>query len=326
MYKPVKGGGNQGMKEGALQITAPVFNIQGYCIHDGPGIRTTVFVKGCPLSCLWCQNPESNSPRPELMSYKNKCTGCGRCLSVCPQKAVRLCTSEGRAWAETDRNLCIACGLCVEICPSEAREIAGKNMSVEEVLKRVAEDKIFYDSSGGGMTISGGEALMYPDFTESLLRECQKEGIHTAVESCSFASRETINRVFAHVDLGLLDIKHMNSAQHKKLTGVPNECILDNIRHIYRSLNVPMIIRVPVIPGCNDSPENIEATAVFTARELGPEVPLHLLPYHNLGEAKNESLGKASILNIKAPSKERMEELRLTAAAHVRTVQVGGSV
>ncbi|MBT9775495.1 glycyl-radical enzyme activating protein [Clostridium sp. MCC353] len=314
------------MKEEPLRITAPVFNIQGYCIHDGPGIRTTVFVKGCPLNCLWCQNPESNSPRPQLMYYKNKCTGCGRCLGVCPQKAVQMELSEGKAWAKTDRSLCISCGLCTDVCPSEARETAGKDMSVEEVLKRVAEDKIFYDSSGGGMTISGGEALMHPDFAESLLRECQKQGIHTAIETCSFASRETIDRVFAHVDLGLLDIKHMDSARHKELTGVPNEEILENIRHICRDLKVPAIIRVPVIPGCNDSRENIEATARFTAEELGPEVPVHLLPYHNLGEAKNESLGRTSILNMKAPSKERMEELRQLAASHVRNVQVGGSV
>ena len=314
------------MKEEQLRIAAPVFNIQGYSIHDGPGIRTTVFVKGCPLRCLWCQNPESNASRPELMSYGNKCTGCGRCVEVCPQHAVQIVVSDGKAAAKTSRGRCTACGQCVKACPSGAREIAGREMTAEEVFKRVAEDKIFYYSSGGGMTISGGEPLMYPEFTAALLGACREAGIHTAIESSCFASEAAADLVFAHVDLALLDIKHMDPAIHKRLTGVSNEEILARIRHIRRDLKVPMIIRVPVIPTCNDSRENIEATARFVAKELGRDVPIHLLPYHSLGEAKNESLGKASVLKIKPPTADAMEGLKELAEGYGLSVQIGGSV
>jgi pyruvate formate lyase activating enzyme len=312
------------MTQDYMDIRAPVFNIQSYSIHDGPGIRVTVFIKGCPLSCLWCANPESKHPGPQLMTYRSRCTGCARCLPVCPKGAVTMAQSDGKPYAETDRDLCDNCGSCVPACPSGAREISGEEMTVRQVLDRVLADKLFLDDSGGGMTISGGECLLYPDFTEALLCAAKQAGVHTAVETSCFSGRDTIDRIFRYVDLGLPDVKHMDSAVHKKLTGVPNRQILDNIVHIRSDLNVPVNIRVPVIPGCNDSDENITATALFTADKLGPETPIHLLPYHRQGESKNESLGKKMDLSIEPPSDEHMERLKSLAEKYVRNVQIGG--
>ncbi len=307
-----------------MELTAPIFNVQTYSIHDGPGIRVTVFIKGCPLRCLWCANPESNLASPQLMTYRSKCTGCGSCLGVCPRRAIRLEETEGKVRAVTDRALCVNCGACEAACPNGARELAGRPQTVGEVLKQVLRDKLFMDASGGGMTLSGGECLMHPDFSEALLRAAKEQGLHTAVESCCFASREVVDRVFRWVDLGLLDVKHMDSDTHKKLTGVPNERILDNIRHVYRDLRVPVAVRVPTIPGCNDSDENIAATARFVAEELGPDVPVHLLPYHRLGESKNESLGREAGFTAAPPSDEHMQRLKALVESFGLTAQIGG--
>jgi len=312
------------MTDDFLSIQAPIFNVQPFAVHDGPGIRTTVFVKGCPLRCLWCANPESNLAAPQLMTYASKCTGCGSCITVCPQNAITLAERRGKIAAVTDRSLCTDCGVCTAACKTEAREIAGKAMSVGEVMQQVLRDRPFYETSGGGMTVSGGECLMHPEFTEALLFAAKQEDLHTAVESCSFASREVIDRVFRYVDLGLLDIKHMNSETHKELTGVPNEVILDNIRHIHNELRVAVTVRIPVIPGYNDSDENIAATAAFTAGELGTDVPLHLLPYHRLGESKSESLGQTPALMLEVPPAEHMEHLKAIVESYGLTSQIGG--
>ena len=223
------------------QVTAPIFNIQSYSIHDGPGIRTTVFVKGCPLRCIWCANPESNAAYPELMTYSSKCTGCGACVPVCPKGAISVQLQGEKYIAVTDRDKCVNCGACVDACVNSAREIAGKEMTVREVIDKVKGDKLFFDGSGGGMTISGGEALAHPKFSANLFAAAHAEGIHTAIESCCFASRETVDMVFPHVDLALLDVKHMDSVTHEKLVGVPNEYILENIRHVHNDLHVPVI-------------------------------------------------------------------------------------
>ena len=312
------------MTENYQAITAPVFNIQSYSIHDGPGIRVTVFVKGCPLRCLWCANPESNLAKPQLMTYSSKCTGCGSCLETCPNKAISIGPLNDKMVALTDRTLCADCGACVSVCPNEAREIAGKLMRVDEVLEKVQKDRLFIDASGGGMTVSGGECLMYPDFTEALLFAAQEAGLHTAVETCCFASREVVDRVFAYVDLAMIDIKHMNSELHKKYTGVPNEPILDNIRHIYHDLKVPMMISLPTIPGYNDDEINIAATAKFVAEELGSDVHIRLLPYHRLGESKNESLGKKMDMTIPVPTDEFMQARKALVESFGITAQIGG--
>lgn len=308
-------------------IEAPVFNIQTYCIHDGPGIRTTVFVKGCPLRCLWCANPESNLAKPQLMTYSSKCTGCGKCTEICPNGAISIGPyGEGeniKYVAFTNREKCVDCGKCVSICPAEAREIAGKNMTVRECIDKVKKDKLFYDGSGGGMTISGGEALAHPDFAANLFAAAHAEGITTCIESSSFASKEVIDKVFAHVDLALLDVKHMNNELHKKYTGVPNTEILNNIRHIYKDLKVPVIIRVPTIPGYNDDAENIIATAEF-AKELGNDVMVNLLPAHKLGESKNESLGIENKCKIEVPTDVYMQELKKLVEKVGQPCKIGG--
>ena len=301
-----------------MQTVAPVFNIQSYSIHDGPGIRTTVFLKGCPLGCLWCANPESQRVKSELMSYANKCTLCARCENICPWGAIKIVGK-----AITDRSLCTACGACVDACPHSAREIAGKTMSVREVLDRVLEDKLFIEN-GGGVTLSGGEPLAHPDFAQGLLRAAKEEGLHTAIESCCYAKREDIERVFRYVDFAMLDIKHMDSAEHRRLTGVSNEIILDNISFICNELKVPLMISVPVIPGYNDAEENLEKTAEFIATELAGSVPVRLLPYHRMGEGKNESLGKKMDMTIAIPSDERMEQIKeIFDRAGLKT-QIGG--
>ena len=305
-------------------VSTTVFNIQTYCIHDGPGIRVTVFVKGCPLRCTWCANPESNERKPQLMFYRDKCTACGKCVEVCPKHAVMITEKEGVYKALTDRTQCVDCGKCVEVCMAEARELAGKKTTVEEAIQKVKRDKLFMDTSGGGMTISGGECLFCPDFTENLLIAAHEEGIRTAVESSVFASREVVDRVYRHVDLALCDVKHMDSAKHKEYTGVPNEIILENIQHIYHDLHVPVWIRVPVIPGHNDSDENIEAMAAFVSDKLGNDVRVCLLPYHRLGESKNESLGHEMDLSMEIPSDDHMQHLKEIVENYNLETQIGG--
>ena len=306
------------------EVTAPIFNIQSFCIHDGPGIRTTVFVKGCPLRCIWCANPESNAAYPELMTFSNKCTGCGACVRACPKSAISLAEKDGKIVAVTDRKQCVTCGKCEIVCVNDARELSGKLMTVKEVIAQVEGDKLFYEGSGGGMTISGGEALAHPEFCANLFAAAHKEGIHSAIESCSWAKREVIDMVYRHIDIALLDVKHMNSDIHKRLTGVPNELILDNIRHIHNELGKPVIIRIPTIPGYNDSVENIKASGEFAA-SLGSDVSVNLLPYHKLGESKNENLGHPFSLGIEPPTDEHMIELKaLIESCGVSKVQIGG--
>lgn len=312
------------MTEQELQLTAPVFNIQPYSIHDGPGIRVTVFVKGCPLRCLWCANPESHSAKQQLMFYALKCTGCGACKSICPENAITMEEKDGKHIAVTNRNRCIDCGKCENVCPSTARELVGKAMTVEEVLERVLPDKLFMDASGGGITISGGECAAYPAFTAALLKASKEAGMHTAVESSCFGSREAIDAIYQYVDLALLDIKHMDSVTHKEYTGVPNEIILENIRYIHNDLGVETMISVPVIPGYNDTDENISATAKFVVENLGNDVKIRLLPYHRLGESKNDSLGKKMNHAIEVPSAEHMQGLRALVESFGIAAQIGG--
>ena len=309
----------------STQITAPVFNIQTYCIHDGPGIRTTVFLKGCPLRCLWCANPESNEIYPQLLTYQSLCTSCGKCIPSCPHQAIQMTVSgDMPPIVTTDRALCKNCGACIKSCPQKAREIAGDYKTPDDVLKLVLKNKLFLTSSGGGMTLSGGELLLHPVFSEELLKKAQESGLHTAVESCCFAKKETIDRVFAYVNLGLLDIKHMNSKIHEKLTGVPNEIILENICHIYHELNVPVIIRIPIVPGFNDDEENIHKTASFVKEKLGTDVPVHLLPYHNMGTSKAENLGQIPELSISVPKQDHMEHLMKIVESYGLKTQIGG--
>lgn len=306
------------------ELAATIFNIQSYSVHDGPGIRVTVFLKGCPLRCLWCANPESNLAAPQLMSYASKCVGCGKCVPACPNGAITIEEKNGRFISTTDRTKCTDCGVCTTACSIGAREIAGKTMTVAEILAKVQKDRLFIDTSGGGITVSGGEPLMCPDFTAALLRAAKEAGFHTAIESCSYATRAVIDQVYPYVDLGLLDIKHMDSTIHMKYTGVPNEPILENLKHIYHDLKVPFMISLPVIPGYNDSDENIIATARFVSTELGNDVKIRLLPYHRLGESKNDSLGKMMDMSIEVPTNEHMSRLKSIVESVGPSAQIGG--
>jgi pyruvate formate lyase activating enzyme len=298
-----------------------IFNIQRFSIHDGPGIRTTVFMNGCPLHCFWCQNPESQTLRPEIFFDAEKCKGCGKCVQACPEGAVEI--SEGRS--KTNRGLCKGIGKCAEVCPNEARNLIGREATPEEVFKEVAADAIFYQESEGGVTLSGGEPLTQPQFAMSLLKLCKEAGIHTVIETCGYGRWETVRQILNYVDLVLYDFKHMDPVEHEKGTGVSNELILENSKKIHHELFVPILARVPIIPGYNDSVMNIEATAKFIATELGSSIKVHLLPYHRLGETKYERLERPSqSISIEPPSEEHMSELQRIVESFGLTAMIGG--
>jgi pyruvate formate lyase activating enzyme len=298
-----------------------IFNIQHYSIHDGPGIRTTVFFMGCPLRCLWCQNPESQGFQPVIFFDADKCVGCGQCVQACPEGAIQVI--EGKS--KTNRDQCKGHGNCIEVCLYEARSLMGRNATAGEVFEDVNSDAIFYQNSGGGVTISGGDPVAQPDFAISILKLCREAGIHTAIETCGFAKWETLKALLDYTDLVLYDIKHMDAAIHKKYTAVSNEQILDNAKRIRAELKLPMLARLPTIPGYNDSLENMESAARFIAHELGNEVKVHLLPYHRLGETKYERMEiNEGCIHIEPPSDERMEELKKMFESFGLTVAIGG--
>ena len=302
------------------QATGTMFDLQRYSIHDGQGIRTILFLKGCPLSCLWCANPESQSSQRQLMHYTSRCISCFRCLELCPQCALSM-DFETRQ-LDIDEEKCNLCGDCEEFCFQSALAPVGRTMTVADVLDVVERDRAFYDGSGGGITISGGEPLMQPEFSAAVLAACKRIGVGTAMETCGFQRWERAWPALQLVDEVLLDIKAMDSALHKTLTGVPNELILDNARRLAQC-HGNVTIRVPVVPGCNDSEENIRQIAAFTA-EIGLK-NLHLLPYHRMGQKKYEYLGMTYALDeLNPPTPERMQMLRDVVAGYGLEVQIGG--
>ena len=294
-----------------------VFDIQRFSIHDGPGIRTLVFMKGCPLACAWCSNPESQNPHRDIMFMPATCIGCGSCAEACPTGAAKLKT-EFEA-----RRLCRVCGTCVDTCPTNARKLIGRPMSVQEVLSEVDKDIPFYRQSEGGVTITGGEPLLQAEFVTELLRICRERGIHTAVETSGYTSWKTLQKVLTHLDLLLYDVKHMDDRQHMAFTGVGNELILDNLRRAADS-GSRVIIRVAVVPGYNDSSDNLRATAAY-ARSLPGVEEIHMLPYHRLGEAKYERLGRAYALRgISALERDAMNEQARLMESYGLRVSIGG--
>jgi pyruvate formate lyase activating enzyme len=302
-------------------VPGVVFNIQHYSVHDGPGIRTTVFLKGCPLNCWWCQNPEARRLRPELFFNARNCTGCGDCVTACPTGAISL--QDGLS--HTDRSKCDAFGRCVEACPNEARSMAGRKVTAGEVFDEAAADAIFYADSGGGITLSGGDPLAQPEFSGALLNLARAEGIHTVVDTCGHAAWPVARSVLQLADLVLYDLKHMDPVAHEQAIGVSNGLILDNALRIRRELNVPVRIRVPVIPRFNASPENIAAVAQFVASNLGDSIPVDLLPYHRLGIGKHELLETPSEgLAVAPPTSEHMELLRSLVASFGLQARIGG--
>ena len=264
-----------------------IFDIKRYAIHDGPGIRTTVFVKGCPLRCVWCHNPESWSPLPQRLYKENKCIGCATCVEVCPRKGLSL-TEEG---VRFDRSRdCLLCGTCADNCPALALEICGKERDIDSLFDELEKERGVMEHGEGGVTISGGEPLMHPDFTVSFLKKAGRLGFHRAVDTTLFASPEIVKEVCGECELFLVDLKCMDSEKHRLYTGVPNEPILHNLEYI-ASQNHPYYIRIPLIREVNADAGNIEATIRFlSGLERAPEV-IDLLPYHDIGKGKHERMG-----------------------------------
>jgi len=296
-----------------------VFNTQRFSVHDGPGIRTTVFLKGCPLSCLWCHNPEGIAPGPELAFSPKRCIECGECVGVCP----RGLPVPGEAPALGGLDSCLVCGACAETCPSQARQIAGVEMSVSEVIAEIVKDRVFFEESGGGVTFSGGEPLWQPDFLRHLLEASRAKGIHTVVDTCGLVPWDDLESVAAVTDLFLYDIKHMDDETHRRFTGVSNARILSNLRRL-GSLHRRIWVRVPVIPGVNDSPENLRAIGQLAAGTEGVE-KVCLLPYHPLGEDKLRRQGRQSNLeNVGRPTERQMQNLANVVEAAGIATGLGG--
>ncbi|MBE6591426.1 MAG: glycyl-radical enzyme activating protein [Ruminococcaceae bacterium] len=263
-----------------------VFNLQKFCVNDGPGIRTTVFLKGCPLNCLWCHNPESKSSKRELMFNPRLCTLCGKCAYSCKNK----CHSFSEKGHILKRDNCSVCFQCAERCLTGALEISGEYRSAEEVVAEAEKDRVFYENSGGGITLSGGEPLYQFDFAIEILSLAKNKGLHTCIETCGFVKRERIKAAAELVDIFLYDIKLCDSEEHKKYTGVDNALILDNL-HYLDSVGKSIVLRCPVIPGINDTKEHFEGIGEI-ARSLKNLLEVHVEPYHPLGAGKAKLLGK----------------------------------
>ena len=297
------------MEDGAGLLTAKVtgkrgllFNIQRFSIHDGPGIRTTVFMKGCPLVCAWCSNPESQRGQPEIMTVDRKCIGCGKCVEICPQEAIELDES-GR---KIDREKCNLCMECATACPSGAIEAVGRYMTVGDVVAEAERDRPFYRNSGGGVTISGGEPFLQWEFTREVLKECKKRDLATALDTSGYAPWDVVEQVLEYVDLALYDLKYIDSSRHKEDTGVANKLILQNAEKV--SGAVRTWIRFPVIPGHNDSDLEVEMIAEFSSRL--PIEKVSVLPYHGMGAQKYERLGRVYPLEgVTPPSQEHLEDI-----------------
>ena len=263
-----------------------IFNIQKFCLHDGPGIRTTVFFKGCNLRCKWCANPESQKSTRQLTLDKGKCTGCGACVAACPQNARTM----EKTFPIVNKELCKHCGACLDACPGGAIAQEGKIVDTEQVLAEVRKDKVFYDRSGGGVTLSGGEVMLKRPFARELARSLHQEGIHVAVETAGVAEEERFAALLKEIDYVLMDLKHYDSAAHRAGTGRGNERVLANLR-ILRDSGVPYLVRIPVIPGFNDKKEDAAAFARLL-KEMDI-FKVQLLPFHRLGCHKYELLGLA---------------------------------
>ena len=300
-------------------VTGTVFDIRRFSVHDGPGLRTTVFLKGCPLRCYWCHNPEGQHHRRELLYWPERCIGCQSCVAACSTGAI---TWDGKQ-PLTDLAQCKLSGACAEACYAEARQIVGRTMTVEQVMSEVRRDLSFYETSGGGVTFSGGEPLLQADFLRGLLEACQASEIHTALDTSGFATWEIIDRVRSLVDLFLYDIKLMDPVRHRKYTLVFNPRILDNLRHL-AGLGHNIIVRVPIIPGINDDAANLHHTAAFAA-QLGGLRRVDLLPYHGAAAGKYERLHRKYRLPcLQTPSEEHMLGIVRLFEGYGLQVHVGG--
>ncbi len=256
-----------------------IFNIQRYSLHDGPGIRTTIFLKGCPLNCWWCQNPESVSPDPDIMRQQDRCLGCGSCMEICPEGAVRV----GETGPVIDRSLCNHCLKCALACPAEALEAVGKEYTAEELVKEALKDRVIFDNSGGGVTFSGGEPLMQPDFLEEALKSLKREAVHTAIDTSGCTPWPVLEQIAAYTDLFLYDLKLINDLESRKYTGISSRLAIDNLKRLVED-GARIRVRIPVIPAFTDHNSNLDAVAESLI-ECGLD-ELELIPYHNYGTAK----------------------------------------
>ena len=265
-------------------MTGTIFDIQHFSLHDGPGIRTTVFLKGCPLRCLWCHNPESQTVAPQLLFTPQRCIGDGACLAVCPLHSL---APDGTHLI--DRDQCRACGKCAQECYAEALEISGRTVSVEEVIRDVATDAPYYETSHGGMTLSGGEPLLQPDFSLELLRAAKTQGFSTAIETSGFAAWQTLHQLLPYLDHLMFDVKETDDQRHHALTGVPFAPIRDNLLRLDAEA-IPVLVRLPLVPNVNDSPAHLQAVGRL-AQQLKHAIGFEIMPYHPLGEGKRQRLG-----------------------------------
>ena len=301
-------------------LTGKLYDIQGFSVQDGPGVRTTAFLKGCPLRCPWCHSPESQAFYPQLSWISMRCQGTElckeRCLHACTKGALELGDTREDAVNHTElqlvhvkRDLCDNCGDCAEVCYPSALYICGKDYTVDELVARLLQDRRFYETSGGGVTISGGECLSQVDFVVEVLKRIKAEGIHTALDTTGFASWSTVEKVLPYVDLFLYDLKHMDSAKHEAVVGVPNGPILENAKKLAEA-GAKMQIRIPVIPLFNNDDDNIRKTAEF-CMELGDAVEVvQLLPYHNLGVTKYLRISDEPVAEATPPTDAFMQRLK----------------
>lgn len=294
-----------------------VFNVMRFSVHDGPGIRTTVFLKGCPLHCAWCHNPEGQSSEPRLMLFEERCRRCGDCVPVCPNHGIGD-PSDGLHVPDG----CDACGTCVEVCVAGAREIVGRRVAVAELVEEIETDAVFFEQSGGGVTLSGGEPVAQAAFAEAFLAACRARGIHTALDTCGLASREVFARVSAQADLVLYDLKLMGSDAHRRFTGAGNDTILRNLEALAAS-GKATIVRFPMIPGVNDGVEELTAMAGFL-RRIGLD-RVDLLPWHSIGSEKYKRLGLACpTTGFAAPTAESVEAAAGALRRAGLAVEIGG--
>jgi pyruvate formate lyase activating enzyme len=297
-----------------------VYDIERFAIHDGPGIRTILFLKGCPLRCLWCSSPQTQASRPELLYLEARCKRCGHCVEMCSKGVIALSEIGAPSIA---RKRCDGCGQCAIACPEKALKLVGRYLAVDEVMAVITRDTPYYRRSGGGVTLSGGEPTMQPEFSKTILRRCKNIYIHTAMETCGYMRWETLNDLLEYLDLLYLDIKHMDDSVHKRMTGVSNRVILQNAKKA--SALCKMIVRIPVVPGLNDSDENIRDTAEF-ARGLGKNLQrIELLPYHGLGVETYRQLGRVySLKDVRPLDDGGIERLTRIVESCGLSLQVGG--
>jgi pyruvate formate lyase activating enzyme len=301
-------------------VTGRIFDIRKYSIHDGPGIRTTVFLKGCSLRCLWCHNPESVEPGPEIMHWPGRCTRCYSCLSICPLGAV---AKDAAGAVVIDRKTCDLCGKCAEACLYDAMQMVGQEMSVEDVLTEVEKDRIFYEQSGGGVTLSGGDPFVQADFAEALLEACRGRGIHTAVDTAGLSKNGVLDRVAARAGLILYDLKCMDDARHRELTGVSNASIIDNLKRLAAG-RTEVWVRIPLVAGVNDDDENTRRTIALLA-SLKTIKKVGLLPYHSGGLEKARRIGRESLFRkFETPSEERLAAIEVAFRETGFEVRRGG--